>query len=138
MSVTLTKRVNLPPPTPHINQSATRYGKEFIEVVDTNNNVSVRSDTHSDHSEQGGNSFAQSGKQEPEVKLNSPTVNSTIEALAASGVYEQENIEDHSQVNIYSTNQSIIKDEELERTGHNYLKHFYEKNEPVSEVNKLI
>ena len=41
-------------------------------------------------------------------------------------------------VGVYDNNQAIIKDEELDRTGHSYLKHFYEKNEPVAEVDEFI
>lgn len=66
-------------------------------------------------------------------------VNNTIEALAASGVYEETAVSDNShKVGVYDNNQAIIKDEELDRTGHSYLKHFYEKNEPVAEVDEFI
>lgn len=67
---------------------------------------------------------------------------SAIEALAASGVLEDSETEDNSnhfhKIGVYGNNQSIVKDEETEKIGHQYLKHFYEKNEILEEVDELV
>ena len=63
---------------------------------------------------------------------------SAIEALSASGVYDDEQDHHSNKVNVYGNNQSIIKDDEIERTGHNYLKHFYETNKVLEEVDELV
>ena len=62
--------------------------------------------------------------------------------ILSGALQENEPAEDYrepdSKVNVYTNNQSIIRDEEVERTGRNYLKHFYEKNEHISDVDKLV
>ncbi len=115
-----------------------RHGESFVETIDTNNNVSVRSDTNPDP--QFGNGFQRPKKeQQPPVKADTPVVSNTIAALAASGILDEENTpQSSSNVNVYNRNQSTIKNEERNRNGHRYLKHFYEKNQPVEEVNKFI
>lgn len=139
MSIAPTRRVGLSSPASAVEKTyAGRRDEEFVEMIDTNNSVSVRSDSDGNNAANYKFSKQESPEQAP-VNTDAPVVNNTIEALAASGVYEDAPpTEAHSRVNVYSNNQSIIKDEELERTGHNYLKHFYEKNEPVAEVDKFI
>ena len=115
---------------------------QFVEHIDTNNNVLVRDETNEHHSQE---SFFQekndTSSQKP-VSADAPYVASSIEALAVSGVFEEEANKNDSQSNhkvgVYDNNQSIIRDEELERTGRNYLKHFYEKNEHIADVDEFV
>lgn len=140
MSIAPTRRVSISSPVTHVEKNyATKRDEEFVEVIDTNNNVSVRADTNSDTP--GNRNFPQKNQSEEKLPTEpqQPYVNNTIEALAASGIYENDAMETTpNRVTVYSNNQSIIKDEELDRTGHSYLKHFYEKNEPVIEVDEFI
>ena len=91
--------------------------------------------------------FSKKQKEEKEEKENniSPSsayVASAIEALAASGVFEDAETDDNSdhfqKIGVYGNNQSIVRDEEAEKIGHQYLKHFYEKNEVLEEVDELV
>ncbi len=137
MSVTQSRRISSQSSVIEKKYTA-RHGESFVETIDTNNNVSVRSDTNPDP--QFGNNFHHPKKEEQApIKADNPIVSNTIAALAASGVWEEENTpQSSSNVNVYNRNQSTIKEEERNRTGHRYLKHFYEKNQPVEEVNKFI
>ena len=66
----------------------------------------------------------------------------TLSSATAGGRADYEFTPDtpveNNKVNVYSSNQSIIKDEEIERTGRNYLKHFYEKNEHIVDVDEFV
>lgn len=114
-------------------------GEQFVEHIDTNNNVLVRDESNG---YDGQKQKFSSPEEKPGQSVSAaPTyVSSAIEALAASGVYdEQEDLPSSSRkVGVYDNNQAIIKDEELDRTGQNYLKHFYEKNELIEEVDELV
>lgn len=141
MSIAPARRVSTSSPATRVdrNYSPANRDEQFVEVIDTNNNVSVRDDTNARNSD-GKNLFNKKEAKESKV-ASAPAnyVNNTIEALAASGVYEETAVSDNShKVGVYDNNQAIIKDEELDRTGHSYLKHFYEKNEPVAEVDEFI
>ena len=113
---------------------------QFVENIDTTNNVLVRDDTNSDsnHHQQS------SSKQQKQPDFTSPAadISTSLEALALSGIFEDDSANqaetNPNKVNIYNNNQSIIKDEEVERTGRNYLKHFYEKNEHFEDIDELI
>jgi len=65
-----------------------------------------------------------------------------LEALTLSGIMESEEDEkkpsDSKKINVYSNNQSIVKDDDVERIGRSYLKKFYEDNQPITDVNKLV
>ena len=112
----------------------------FVEMIDTSNNISINNNERDDRGK-NRRSYEQQ-EQEPErQQLSNQTtyIPSAIEALSASGVYDEEEKRPSSgKVNVYGNNQSIIKDEEIERTGRNYLKHFYEKNEFIEEVDELV
>ena len=43
-----------------------------------------------------------------------------------------------SSVGVYDNNQSIVRDEEAEIKGRTYLKHFYEKNEHMQDIDTLV
>ncbi len=143
MSISSTRKVSNTSAPVSRNYGASGTGKSFVEIIDTNNNIAVRDETQ----EQRGSNRREYEKPESEdqstdLSVKSSYIPSAIEALAASGVYnsqENENVPNSThKVNIYGNNQSIIKDEEAEQKGHSYLKHFYEKNEVIEEVDELI
>jgi len=137
MSVTQSRRISSSSAVVEKKYTA-RHGESFVETIDTTNNVSVRSDTNPDP-QFGGNFPRPPKKEQPQIKADAPVVSNTIAALSASGIFDEASpAEQSSNIDIYNRNQSTIKDEELERTGHNYLKHFYEKNQPVEEIDKFI
>ncbi len=137
MSVTPSQRIASPFAVGE-KQYLSRHGESFVETVDTNNNVSVRTET--DTNPQFNQNIQHLPKEEhPPVKADTPMVSNTIAALAASGVLEEEIPQQvSSNVDVYSRNQSTIREEERDRKGHRYLKHFYEQNQPVEEINKFI
>ena len=137
MSITPSQRINSPFAVGE-KQYLARHGESSIETVDTNNNVSVRTDT--DTNPQFNKGVQALPKEEhPPVKSDTPVVSNTIAALAASGVLEEENASQAlSNVNVYNRNQSTIREEDRDRKGHRYLKHFYEQNQPVEEINTFV
>ena len=140
MSIAPTRRVGSSTTAPRADKSfaAARQSSQFVEMIDTNNNVLVRDENTP---QQNPQSYDQEKKQkEPEkaISADAPYVASSIEALAVSGVFEEENTPANNKVGVYDNNQSIIRDEELERTGRSYLKHFYEKNEHFIDVDEFV
>lgn len=112
----------------------------FVEVIDASNNVSINNNER-DNSDKSKQNYKQPEKDGGrDLSGTSAYIPSAIEALSASGVYDESPEKNYNtnKINVYGNNQSIIKDEEIERTGHNYLKHFYEKNELIEEVDELV
>ena len=144
MSISATRKVGSSTSSPRTERGYSANGKDtqFIEHIDTQNNVLVREDTTDQH--HNNNDYYHTEQQdEKEDNSFSPSkayVPNSINAIAASGILEQDMKSNHTphKVGVYDNNQSIIKDEELERTGRNYLKHFYEKNEHLIDIDKLI
>ncbi len=140
MSISATRKVGSSTSSPRADRAyAPTQHSKFVENIDTRNNVLVRDD--SEGNEHQGQ-FKQQNDQ-PEEQDFSPSVayvKNSIEALAVSGVFDNAETpeENGHKVSVYDTNQSIIRDEEAERTGRNYLKHFYEKNEHLIDVDELI
>ena len=102
--------------------SATNRNSQFVENIDTTNNVLVKDE------------------QSPNYKSSNPGILNGIEVIAAS-ISVDEQTKNHFQgnkVDVYSNNQSIVHDEDVEHTGRSYLKHFYEKNEHVIDVDELV
>ena len=143
MSVTSTRRVSASTVS---GSRASRYYAEgadaFVEHIDTANSVAVKDDKERENNHQQQQKFTENNDIEQDKGINSsPTyVTSAIEALAASGVYDIpiETQKNPSSVGVYDNNQSIVRDEEAEIKGRTYLKHFYEKNEILQEIDKLI
>lgn len=110
---------------------------QFVENIDTNNNVLIKNESDNDRENR-----RQPPPQQPVTDFNSasPYISTSIEALAISGMFEDEADAppSTSKIGVYNTNQSIIKDEEVERTGRTYLKHFYEKNEHLTDVDEFV
>ena len=100
-------------------------GESFVEVIDASNNISVNNDDNRDNKQKQSSPFATPEKEDSNA--------------LSGGVYDETPDDSHNnRVNVYGNNQSIIKDEEVERTGHTYLKHFYETNQILEEVDELV
>ena len=108
-----------------------------VENIDTTNNVLVK-----DENERNGGKQGQQRKQQEQstnYKTATPDVINSIEAIASSvPPEEQNNINNMHKVDVYSNNQSIIHDQAVEHTGRSYLKHFYEKNEHMQDIDTLV
>ncbi len=126
------------------NYAAGHPNSQFVENIDTRNNVLVRDDTDGHSNKNSYNAQKEGTEKNTEISPSVAYVKNSIEALAVSGVFDEKEDEEQdkkhakSKVGVYDNNQSIIRDEELERTGRNYLKHFYEKNEHLVDVDELI
>ena len=111
---------------------------QFVENIDTNNNVLVRDDNN----DQSHTNDQHPQKERQQTNFNTGTANISggLEAFAVNNVINEEETSptDNRKIDIYSNNQSIIKDEEIERTGRSYLKHFYEKNEHFIDIDELV
>lgn len=117
-------------------------GHPFVETIDTRNNVLVR-----DESEEQGkknSAFEQQDKEEKQNGISSSQAfvsASAIEALSASGVYdndEQSQNYRNRQVNVYDNNQSMVRDERDYSADNPYLKHLYEKNKILEDVDEFV
>ncbi len=142
MSISATRKVGSQTSSPRTERSyaAAHQNSQFVENIDTRNNVLVRDDTDG-HNHQNPYPDEQKEKEEQtEISPSVAYVQGSIEALAVSGVLDNDTDAEHTshKIGVYDNNQSIIRDEELERTGRNYLKHFYEKNEHLINVDELI
>lgn len=148
MSISSTRKVSGATLTTRKNDrlSATsNEGDVFVEHIDTANNVLIKKDF--DQESQNQQSYQQQRKEnaeKTEVSGNQPQtyVAGAIEALEASGAYEEPEENAHvrnvNNIGIYGNNQSMITQEEQERKKQSYLKHFYEKNEPIEEVDQFV
>ena len=145
MSVSSTSKVSSS--SSPIKRTERRYGtgaegNPFVEVIDTTNNVLIR-----DGSEENPQQQTAYDNQEKEEKRNNISSSSAyvsagaIEALSASGVYD---ISDkptdtpHNKVNFYDNNKAIIGDDNDNAADNPYLKHFYENNKILEEVDKFV
>ncbi len=138
MSITATRRVSSATTSSKVDKRnfEPNNHSQFVEHIDTNNSVLVRDGQ--DNDEQNRKRRQQS---QTDFNSASPDISGSIEALAVSGIFEDDTPPPNNQgnkVSVYSNNQSIIRDEEIERTGRNYLKHFYEKNEHIEDVDEFI
>lgn len=116
----------------------------FVEHIDTANNVLIKKDSDDERNQK--QEYQQPNNENADNSVltgNQPQtyVASAIEALEASGVYDNEEMAASNNMNkigIYGSNQSMITHENKERKGQSYLKHFYEKNEPMEEIDRLV
>lgn len=118
--------------------SATNRNSQFVENIDTTNNVLVKDEHNGGRQEREFKS--KDNEQSPNYKSSNPGILNGIEVIAAS-ISVDEQTKNHFQgnkVDVYSNNQSIVHDEDVEHTGRSYLKHFYEKNEHVIDVDELV
>lgn len=144
MSIAPTRRVGSSTSAPRADKSyaAARLNSQFVEMIDTNNNVLVRDENNERHPQEPFAKEKNDAAPQKQFSADTPYVASSIEALAVSGVFDEETPESDNasnhKVGVYDNNQSIIRDEELERTGRSYLKHFYEKNEHIADVDEFV
>lgn len=142
MTISATKKIGSTTSSPRTERGYSANGRntQFVEHIDTQNNVLVRDETSGNSNQDSYYPQNSSEQDQSEFSHSTAYVQNNINALAASGVLDdtQDNYHSQYKVNVYDNNQSIIKDEELERTGRNYLKHFYEKNEHLIDVDKLV
>lgn len=117
----------------------------FVEHIDTANNVLIKKDFDREHqNQQDYQQPNQETADKSDVSGNQPQtyVANAIEALEASGAYEATEEDSHARnannIGIYGNNQSMISKEQKERKSQSYLKHFYEKNELIEEVDRLV
>lgn len=111
---------------------------QFVENIDTTNNVLVRDESNGE-----GHKYPSSSKDDDQptnYKSSNPDIINGIEAIAASVTPEEQGLNHYQnqKIDVYSNNQSIIHDDEVEHTGRNYLKHFYEKNEYLVDIDELV
>ena len=117
-------------------------GHPFVEVMDTTNNVLVRDE--SDEYKRQQPPFARQDNEEKQGSISSGKAyvsSGAIEALSASGVYETEEPSpnyQNRQVNVYDNNQAIVEDENDNAADNPYLKHLYEKNKILEEVDEFV
>lgn len=115
----------------------TNSRSQLVENIDTSNNVLVRDDT----SDNDFNDFTSQRQKKNDDSEFNHELSTSIDALTMSGIIESQdesNADNNRRVNVYNNNQTIIKDDDVERIGRDYLKHFYEKNEPIVDVDKLV
>ena len=147
MSISSTRKVSGATLTTRKNDrlyASNNEGNAFVEHIDTANNVLIKKDFEQEHQNQ--QEYQQPNKnnaEKTEVSGNQPQtyVASALEALEASGAYESEedsHARNANNIGIYGNNQSMITHEQKERKSTSYLKHFYEKNEPLEEVDQFV
>ncbi len=135
MSVSSARKVSLS----SSNRVMTSGGRsQSVEDIDTRNSVLVRDEGQDSSSER--RSF--DSQQKNEKFSYEPNISTSLETLTLSGIMEENSDEagsgNNKSINVYSSNQSIVRDEDVERIGRSYLKRFYEKNEPIEDVNELV
>ena len=112
---------------------------QFVENIDTRNNVLVRDDDNREH-HQNNQKPPSPQHESPDFNNNALDASTNIETLIMSEMLnsEPEQSAQANKIDVYLNNQSIIKDKDIERAGRNYLKHFYEKNEHLTDIDELI
>lgn len=140
MSISSTRKISLNSPTSsRVDRSyfVANNVSQSVENIDTTNNVLVKDENERNEGKQGQQRKQQ--EQSTNYKTATPDVINSIEAIASSvPPEEQNNINNMHKVDVYSNNQSIIHDQDVEHTGRSYLKHFYEKNEHMQDIDTLV
>lgn len=145
MSITSTRKVSGSPNAP---SKADYYrrggdGESFVENIDTTNSVLVRDSDSDNQKNRQDTPFKkpEEKNKRPEISSSQTYIPNAIEALTASGVYDDVPLSDknagHHNIGVYDNNQSMVRDNQ-EQFSHNYLKHFYERNEIIEEVDELV
>ena len=149
MSITATRKVSSSAPSKYKTtptSASAGGGESFVEMIDTNNNIVLNDDLKDQHhNNDGGQSKDNDDENENQIKpTTTPYISNTIEVLEASGIFEETN-SDYNQkntnsknINVYDNNQSIVKEDTSSNKSDEYLKYFYEKNEHLEELDKLI
>ena len=147
MSITSTRKVSGSQGSPTRPEYTRRggEGESFVENVDTNNNVWVNNNADNEREHQQNSNFRKKEKKDNKKEISSTGktyIPNAIEALTASGVYDDASssphIEGRNKIGVYHSNQSIVTEEKKEQYSHQYLKHFYERNEIIEEIDELV
>ena len=111
---------------------------QHVENIDTTNNVLVKDEN--DNENRNHQHHSQEDNQSTSYKSSNPNIINGIGAIASSIAPEEQGytLLQNQKIDVYSNNQSIIHDDEIEHTGRSYLKHFYEKNEHMIDVDELV
>lgn len=109
---------------------------QLVENIDTTNNVLVKDDSNDENRRQQRQNS--NNEQSTNYKSSNPNIINGIEAIASSISPEEQGNNQILKTNVYSNNQAIVYDEEVEHTGRNYLKHFYEKNEHIIDIDEMV
>lgn len=141
MSISSTRKISSSPSsTSRIDRRsyASDNYSQFVENIDTTNSVLLRDENNNEgrkHQQQSSDNDKATN-----YKSSNPDILNGIEAIAASVTPEEQglNHQKNQKIDIYSNNQAIIRDDEVEHTGRSYLKHFYEKNEHMIDVDELV
>lgn len=125
--------------------SAFNANEQNVEMIDVSNKVQVNADTYDDERGQKNKEKPSKEKDDKSLISQNTYVPGAVEALTADGVYDGSSSAGRSQnqkVGVYHTNQNIYDREEnaeLDRYyNENYVKHLYEKNEPLEEIDELV
>lgn len=111
--------------------------RQQVEAIDASNNISVDV-AMNDKNGNGAQKEPDKEKESKDKKALTGSGNvarSTIEALNASGVYEETDEKDNSKVGVYNNNQTIIRKDMY--PAHKYAKKFYEENEIIEEIDEF-
>ncbi len=139
MSVSATSKVSSS--SSPLKRTERRYGtgaegNPFVENIDTTNNVLVRDESGEDRQQKSAYDNQEKETKRDSISASPAFVSSAaIEALSASGVYE---ISAHHKVNVYDNNKAIIGDDNDNAADNPYLKHLYEKNKILEEVDEFV
>lgn len=118
-------------------------GNPFVEIIDTTNNVLVRDEERENRQQQSA--FESREQEEKKANISSSgrtyVSASAIEALSASGVYDNSEASPDYQnrhVNVYDNNQAIVEEDDDGNADNPYLKHLYERNKILEEVDEFV
>ena len=141
MSISSTRRISSNSSTStrvNKNYFATDNYSQHVENIDTSNNVLVKDENNHERNNREKPS-KQNDDQAINYKLSTPDIINSVEVIAGTISPEEQNNSyyQNNNVNIYTNNQSIVHDKDVELTGRSYLKHFYEKNEHIVDVDEL-
>ena len=147
MNIAATRRVSAtlssPKAEPKYYTSAGE-GDSFVEHIDTSNNVFINDDMQNkDRDPKRQKKQKQSKEDENTTSSSTAYVQNTIEALAASGFYDEtpdtkNAYQSNKDVGVYDNNQSFIENDGNEKMNQYQLKHFYENNKSMEEVDELV
>ena len=142
MSVTSTRRVSTSyGSSVQGTYDSGRNRQSFVENIDTTNNVSVQD-------EAGGGNYQYYARDEEKNTFNENVDNAksvasnhinttTAVAPILDNVEDENTISRDKSVGIYGTNQEISQPSS-ERVDNPYLKHFYENNEVIDDIDEFI
>lgn len=116
--------------------------QSFVETIDTSNNVTISDESHSGHAK----SYQDKEQTEDSFEIQTSSQNDVLNSNLKSGrrlgplLDNDEDLPQPSSqqsATIYGNNQVISHPEE-EKIDNPYLKHLYEKNEIIEDVDEFV